>query len=91
MTERAEPRWLDADGAARHLSLRVDAFLRRVARGTYPKPSYGAGERTPRWWSGDLDAVMRPDTASTDPRLAVEALAQKEAEKGRARRQAHAR
>lgn len=81
-------RWLDAEGAARHVSLRTDAFLRRVYQGLFPKPSYGAGVRSPRWWQGDLDAVMRPDTASTDARLAVEALASKEAEKGRTRRSA---
>lgn len=86
-----ESRWLDAEGAAHYLSLRPDAFLRRVSRGIFPKPVYSAGDRTPRWWQGDLDAVMRPDTASTDPRLAVEAIAQKEAAKGRARRQTHTR
>lgn len=86
----AEPRWLDAEGAARFVGLRVDAFLRRVGS-VFPRPSYALGERTPRWWQGDLDAVMRPDVASLDPRLAAQAIAEKEAQKGRARRPAHAR
>ena len=85
----AELRWLDAEGAAQFVGLRVDAFLRRVSAGLFPRPSIALGVRTPRWWQGDLDAVMRPDTASLDPRLAAEAIAQKEAAKGRARRPAH--
>jgi hypothetical protein len=88
-----EARWLDADSAARHLCLRLDAFTRKVRAGLIPEPSYSLGERTPRWWSPDLDTVMRTDTASTNPRTAVQALVEKiETQgKGRTRRQAHAR
>jgi hypothetical protein len=87
----SEPRWLDSDGAARHLSLRLDAFNRKVRTGMIPEPSYSLGERTPRWWSPDLDAVMRQDTASTNPRTAVQALVEKIEAQGRTRRQANAR
>lgn len=87
-----EPRWLDADASARYLSLRLDAFTRKVRAGLIPEPSYSLGERTPRWWSADLDAVMRTDTASTNPRTAVEALVEKiTAQGGRARRPTNAR
>lgn len=86
-------RWLDADAAARYLCLRLDAFTRKVRSGLIPEPSYSLGERTPRWWSPDLDAVMRPDTASTNPRMAVQALVEKihAQGQGRSRRQANAR
>ena len=82
-----ETRWLDADGAARYLSLRVDAFLRAVAAGRIPKPSRHLGERTPRWDRSALDSVMIGGTASTDTRTAFDALAEKikaEGRKGRA-------
>lgn len=93
MPARAQPelRWLDADEAAHYVSLKTSAFLRRVRQGLFPEPSYAAGERCPRWWQGDIDAVMKPDTASTNIKLAVAGFVQKEAEKGRARRDAHAR
>lgn len=88
----SDPRWMDADAASRHLCLRLDAFNRKVRTGMIPAPSYSLGERTPRWWSLDLDAVMRSDTASTNPRTAVQALVEKiAAEGGRSRRQANAR
>lgn len=88
-----DPRWLDPDAAARHLCLRLDAFSRKRRTGVIPEPSYSLGERTPRWWSPDLDAVMRADTASTDPRIAVQALVEKIQAKAqsRARRPANAR
>ena len=87
-----EARWMDAEAAARHLCLRLDAFNRKVRMKVIPEGSYSLGERTPRWWSSDLDAVMRPDTASTDPRMAVQALVEKIQAQGqrRARRQANA-
>lgn len=87
----SEPRWMDADAAARHLCLRLDAFIRKVRTGIIPEPSYSLGERTARWWSADLDSVMRTDTASTNPRIAVQALVEKiQAQgQGRTRRQTH--
>lgn len=84
-------RWLDADAAAKHLSIRLDGFRRKVADGTIPRPSYALGERTPRWRTSWLDAVMDPGTASTDPRTAVDALAAKIEAQGRQGRQAQAR
>lgn len=87
-----DPHWLDVEAASAYLSLRVDAFSRKVRAGVIPEPSYSLGERTPRWWSPDLDAVMRADTASTDPRTAVQALVEKIQAKAqsRPRRPAHA-
>ena len=82
-----QSRWLSLDAAAAYVSLRADAYLRKVHQGILPQPSYALGPRTPRWNQADLDAVMNPDTASTDPRAAVQALADKiEAEGCRARR-----
>jgi hypothetical protein len=81
-----DARWLDADAAARYLCLRLDAFTRRVRSGAIPDPNYSLGARTPRWWSADLDAVMRPDTASTNTRTAVQALVQKIKTQGGTRR-----
>ena len=84
-----DPRWLDAQAAARHLCLREDAFTRKVRAGVIPAGSYALGERTPRWLSSDLDTLMRPDVGSTSPRMAVQALVEKI--QARPRRQAHAR
>jgi hypothetical protein len=88
-----EPRWLDTHAAAAYLSLREDAFTRKVRAGIVPAPSYSLGERTPRWWSPDLDSLMRAETASTDTQTAVEALAEEIRAKAqsRPRRQAYAR
>ncbi len=89
----SDPRWMDAPSAAAYLSLRIDAFTRRVRLGKIPDPSYSLGDRTARWWSPDLDALMRSDTASTNTQIAVEALAEEIRAKaqGRPRRTAHAR
>lgn len=53
-----DPRWLDAAGAAAHLSLTESAFLRRVRAGVFPRPTYGAGAATPRWDRLALDAKL---------------------------------
>lgn len=79
--------WLDAEGAAKHLSIKLDAFRRKVAEGVLPKPSYALGPRTPRWSVASLDVVMDPGIASTDVRTAVDALAQEIEAEGEARRQ----
>jgi hypothetical protein len=83
---------MDADAAARYLCIRVDAFLRRVTSGIIPPGHAGLGERTLRWWSADLDAVVRggPDIASTNARLAVQALVEKIRAEGEAKRAARA-
>lgn len=85
-----EPRWLDADAAADHLSLRVDAFLRLVKAGRIPPPSRHLGERTPRWDRYALDSKMTGDTASTDTRTAVHALAEEIKAQSRTRRSSQA-
>lgn len=82
----SEVRWLDAEDAARYLSIRIDAFFRHVRGGRIPEPSRYLGERTPRWDRSALDSVMIGGTASTDTRTAVDALAEKikgEGRKGR--------
>lgn len=86
----AEPRWLDADAAADYLSLRVDAFLRAVNAGTIPKPSRHLGPRRPRWDRDALDSVMIGGTASTNTRIAVDALAEEIEAEGRKGRPAQA-
>lgn len=88
----SDARWLDPEAAAKYLCLRLDAFSRKVRAGVIPAATYSLGERTPRWWSADLDAVMRPDTASTNPRMAVQALVEKIQAQGpgRAHRQTNA-
>jgi hypothetical protein len=90
----SETRWLDAEAAARYLCIRTDAFLRRVASGIIPPGSRGLGERTPLWWSADLDAVVRggADRDSTNTNEMARAYVERlEASQGRPRRQAHAR
>lgn len=89
----SDPRWLDPEAAARHLCLRLDAFTKKVRQGVIPPANYTLGDRTPRWWSADLDAMMLgPDTASTNPETAVRALVAKIKEgKSRPRRHANAR
>ncbi len=82
----SDPRWLDADAAADHLSLRIDAFYRAVRAGRIPQASRHLGERTPRWDRSTLDSAMSGGTASTDTRTAVNALAEEiraETRKGR--------
>ena len=86
----AEPRWLDAEDAARHLSLRIDAFLRMVRDGRIPPCSRHLGPRTARWEREALDARMRGGTASSDTTEAFRALADKEARSGGAHRAPHA-
>ena len=74
----ADPaRWLDLAGVAHHLSVREDRIPRLRRDGLIPEPSYHLGERSPRWWSEDLDAAMRPSTASRNARIAVQALVAK--------------
>jgi hypothetical protein len=83
------PRWLDAAGAAAHLSLTESAFRRRVRTGVFPQPTYGAGESSPRWDRLALDARMAADagTDSTDAAQAFRAAANAVAtEKARRRR-----
>jgi predicted DNA-binding transcriptional regulator AlpA len=67
-----ETEWLDAKSAAAYLSLSKPGFFslskpgffRRVQTGVVLAPSFGLGERSPRWKRADLDAMMRPDTSS---------------------------
>lgn len=89
-----EGRWLDADAASRYLCIRLDAFLRRVSSGVIPPGKTGLGDRTARWWSEDLDAVVRggSDSASTNPQEMAKAYVERlEATQNRSRRQEGAR
>lgn len=72
----AEPRWLDRDGLADYLRLRPDAIHRYQKAGRLPKPSYHLGPRQPRWDVRLVDAAMEGGVASTDPRTAIQALAE---------------
>lgn len=83
-------RWLDAEAAARYLSVRPDALPRLVRAGRIPPPFKTLGDRSPRWDRLALDAAFDGGVASTDPSKAVEALVQKMQAEGRARREANA-
>lgn len=81
-----DPRWLDAEAAAAYISVRPDTLQRLVRQGRIPRPEYPLGPRTPRWDRAALDAVFEGGTASTDPKVASQAVVQKIIEAGRARR-----
>lgn len=83
-------RWLDAEDAAKYLSVRVDTFLRAVRDKKVPQPSRHLGERTARWDRESLDAVMLGGASSTDTRIAVDALCQTIKAQGRKGRQTQA-
>jgi hypothetical protein len=85
------PRWLNPEAAAAYISVRVDALPRLVRQGRIPAPDRSLGEKSPRWDRLALDAAFNGGTASTDPRIAVQALVEKMAQEGRARRQAKTR
>jgi hypothetical protein len=89
MPDRAEPRWLDAAGAAAYVSMTETAFRRRVSLGTFPKPNLAAGSQSPRWDRLALDATFDGGADSTDARTAFQGLANEIAAEGRrSRRQA---
>jgi len=81
------PRWLDRDALARHISVRVDAVARFQRAGRLPPPSYHLGPRQPRWDRDKVDAALSGGVASTDPRVAINALAEEIAGRRRASRQ----
>lgn len=74
MSERAEPRWLDAEGAAAYISVRVDELARLRRAGKLPPPSCHLGPRKPRYDRLALDALFAGGTASTDIDSAVQAV-----------------
>jgi hypothetical protein len=71
----APPRWLTPTETAERLRVRPDALPRLVKQGRIPPPSYALGPRSPRYDLSALDANMAGETASTDPRTAINALA----------------
>jgi hypothetical protein len=71
-----DARWLDRDALARHISVRVDAVARFQRAGRLPPPSYHLGPRQPRWDRDLVDAALAGGVASTDPRTAINALAE---------------
>ena len=85
-----EPRWLNAEATARYICVRVDALQRLVRQGRIPKPNYSLGPRSPRWDREALDSAFNGGTASTNVRLAVEALVQEISQQG-PRRSSHSR
>jgi predicted DNA-binding transcriptional regulator AlpA len=82
--------WRDAMGCAVHLGIGEATFLSLVRSGKFPRASYHLGPRLPRWSTEALDRAMNPNSASDVTREAVDALVQKNEEKARSRRQAHA-
>jgi predicted DNA-binding transcriptional regulator AlpA len=87
----SDPRWLDAEAAARYLSVRVDALPRLVRQGRIPKPSYNLGPRSPRWDRAALDETFEGGSASTNVNEMVRAGVEKILQAGRARRPVHSR
>lgn len=71
-----DPRWLDRDALAAYISVRADAIARLLKSGRLPAPSYHLGPRQPRWDRDKVDATLSGGVASTDPRTAINALAQ---------------
>jgi hypothetical protein len=72
----AEPaRWLDRDALAAHICVRADAISRLQRSGRLPAPSYHLGPRQPRWDRDKVDAALSGGVASTDPGIAIHALA----------------
>jgi hypothetical protein len=53
-----QPRWLDPEGAARYLSVRVDELPRLRKQGKLPEPSRFLGPRKPRYDRLALDALF---------------------------------
>jgi len=51
-------RWLDRDGVADRLSVRVHEIPRLLRGGKLPEPSYHLGPRSPRWDCEAVDAMM---------------------------------
>lgn len=91
MSDPSIVRWLDADAAARYISVRVDALPRLVRQGRIPYPDYTLGPRSPRWDRLALDAAFEGGSASTNVEQMVKAGVQKIIQEGRARRQVHSR
>jgi hypothetical protein len=85
-----EPRWLDAETAARYLSMRVDVFLRAVTKQRVPQPSRHLGERTPRWDRDALDALMAGEDAAESTRSIFHAVAEEIKAQGRKGRSSQA-
>jgi predicted DNA-binding transcriptional regulator AlpA len=50
--------WLTRHHSAAHVGLSVRHWDRKVRRGEAPQPTRRAGERSPRWSRGQLDAWM---------------------------------
>jgi predicted DNA-binding transcriptional regulator AlpA len=84
----APARWLDRDALAAYISVRADAVARLQKAGRLPAPSYHLGPRQPRWDRSQVDATLSGGVASTDPRTAINALANSIATRRQARPQA---
>jgi hypothetical protein len=84
----SDARWLDRAALAAFVSGLDNEKIRRMTRaGKLPPASYHIGPRSPRWWSPDVDAMLRSTAGSPDPdRLVQDAIAQiaNEARPGRA-------
>lgn len=59
-----DPRWLDRDALAAHISVRPDAIARLVKAGRLPPASYHLGPRQPRWDRERVDAALAGQVAS---------------------------
>lgn len=83
MSVTDSPRWLNSEELARYICIRIDSISRLVKQGRIPKPDYRLGDRSPRWDRLALDAAFEGGSASTDPRIAGQAVVQKILAKGR--------
>jgi hypothetical protein len=82
----SEARWLDREAAARHIRVKEAALAGLVRDGLIPAPSYRLGPKSPRWDRLALDAAFEGGVASTDPSIAVQALAEAIIKESRPRR-----
>jgi len=87
----SEVRWLDAAGAATYLSLRQETFNKRVRHGLIPEGSRALGNRSARWSTEQLEALMKGEQRPAGSAIeGIRAYVEQLAEKG-SRRQASAR
>lgn len=70
-----EGRWLDRRALATYICVRVDQVARLRRAGKLPAPSMVLGARSPRWWSGDIDAMFGASPAADRQRQAADAVA----------------
>ena len=65
---------MDRRALAAYICVRVDQVARLQRAGKLPQPSMVLGARSPRWWSGDIDAMFSGSAAADRQRQAADAV-----------------